>query len=108
MSIPKTEISGRKSLGDTLSLELLSKTRLSFRSIAKLKQFAATLAVGKDKRVSGRISGELLAAVKHRLGAASDTGTIEMALVNMVIADDFGTWLVDQAGRLDEDFDLGL
>ncbi len=86
----------------------LSKSRLSVNTIGRLRGVADTLARGKDKRVSGRISGALLATVKERLGVTSDTEAIEMALVNMAITDDFGTWLVDQAGRLDQAFELGV
>jgi hypothetical protein len=90
------------------ALRALAKSRLTDKSVGRLKEVGGALAAAKDKKVSGRISGELLATVKQRLGVTSDTEAIEMALVNMAITDDFGTWLVDQAGQLDQDFELEL
>lgn len=81
---------------------------LSVKSVGRLRAVGRTFGDTKDKRVSGRISAELLATVKHRLGVASDTEAIEMALANIVVTEDFGTWLVDQAGQLDQDFELEL
>lgn len=92
----------------TISLQTLAKSRLSGKSVSRLRMAGGIFGVSKDRKVSGRISGELLATVKNRLGVTSDTEAIEMALVNMAITDDFGTWLVDQSGQLDEDFELGL
>jgi hypothetical protein len=81
---------------------------LSAETVARLKVAGRAFGGRKDKRVSGRISGQLLAAAKQRLGVASDTETIELALVNMAFADDFGMWLTAQAGRLDADAALEL
>jgi hypothetical protein len=91
-----------------LTMRIPAPTPLSEKSIDRLRAVGRAFGEAKDKRVSGRISAELLAAAKHRLGATSDTEAIEMALANMVVTDDFGTWLVDQAGQLDQDFELGL
>lgn len=85
-----------------------TETPLTAETVKRLKAAGNTFGVRKDKRVSGRISGELLAAAKQRLGVVSDTETIELALVNMAFADDYGAWLVAQAGRLDTDFKLEL
>lgn len=91
-----------------LSLETLAQAPLTGVSLKKLRTVDSRLGLKKDRKVSGRISGALLAAVKHRLGVQSDTEAIELALVNMAIADDYGAWLVAQAGQLDEEFDLGV
>jgi len=85
-----------------------SEPPLTVETVKRLKAAGNAFGVRKDKRVSGRISGELLAAAKQRLGVASDTETIELALVNMALADDYGAWLITQAGRLDVDFKLEL
>ena len=85
-----------------------SEPPLAAETVKRLKAAGSAFGVRKDKRVSGRISGELLAAAKQRLGVASDTETIELALVNMALADDYGAWLIVQAGRLDTDFKLEL
>ncbi len=77
-------------------------------TVRRLKAAGQGFGARKDRKVSGRISGELLAVVKRRLGVSSDTEAIEMALVNMALTDDYGAWLVDQAGRLDPDFKLEL
>lgn len=90
-----------------LSLEALAQAPLTGVSLKKLRSVDRGLGLKKDRKVSGRISGALLAAVKHRLGVQSDTEAIELSLVNMAIADDYGAWLVAQAGQLDEDFQLG-
>ena len=81
---------------------------LTAETVKRLKAAGNSFGLRKDKRISGRISCELLAAAKQRLGVASDTETIELALVNMALADDYGAWLVAQAGRLDTDFRLEL
>lgn len=90
------------------ALRAVAGARLTGQSVSRLRAVVHAYGDLKDKRVSGRISGELLAAVKHHLGVTSDTEAIEIALANMAITDDFGTWLVDQAGQLDPDFELEL
>jgi hypothetical protein len=106
---PRKQISSIPSRNEDVALVQASgHTRLSPRSIGRLRAIGRTFGEVKDKRVSGRISAELLATVKHRLGGASDTEAIEMALANMVVTEDFGTWLIDQADQLDQDFELEL
>jgi hypothetical protein len=89
-------------------LESLGKTRMTDRALARLHSVRVELGSIKDKKVSGRISGDLLSAVKARLGVVSDTEAIEMALANMAVTDDFGSWLIDQGGALSADFKLEL
>ncbi len=86
----------------------LSRLRLTEGSVERLRGVRLAFGTAKDKKVSGRISGDLLGTVKQRLGVTSDTEAIEMALANMAITDDFGSWLVDQSGQLSEDFQLEL
>jgi len=105
----RKETSSKPALDDASAvLRAVAGVRLTGQSVSRLRAVGHALGAIKDKRVSGRISGELLAAVKHRLGVNSDTEAIEIALANMAITDDFGTWLVDQAGQLDPDFELEL
>ena len=81
---------------------------LSEQIVSELRQVGHTFGPGKNKRISGRVSEDLMAAVKNRLGVTSDTEAIEMALAGIVLADDFGIWLTDQSGALDEGFGLEL
>jgi len=84
----------------------LARNRLTDESVGRLRILRGTLAPTKDRKISARVSGDLLAAVKERLGGVSDAEAIEMALVTLAETDDFGSWMEANAGRLDEDFDL--
>ncbi len=95
-------------LGIQKRLKSLAKTRMTDKAVARLRSVRIALGATKDKKVSGRISGDLLGTVKARLGVTSDTEAIEMALANMAVTDDFGAWLVDQGGELSKDFKLEL
>ncbi len=107
MMTRKMEKADIKADGEEL-LKSLGKVRMTDKTVARLRDVRVELGSVKDKRVSGRISGNLLGTFKARLGVTSDTEAIEMALANMAITDDFGVWLVDQAGALSADFTLEL
>jgi hypothetical protein len=47
-------------------------------------------------------------AARRRTGLRSDSDLINAALAVIAVGDDFGAWLVRQAGRLPEDFELAL
>ena len=49
-----------------------------------------------------------MAAAKARTGISSDTELAEYALAAIALGDDYGEWLLSQAGRMDPSFDLGL
>jgi hypothetical protein len=64
---------------------------------------------GKKKHVlSARLDEALVTAAKARTGIKSDTALAEYALAAVALGDDYGEWLLSQAGRLDSSFDLGL
>ena len=64
---------------------------------------------GKKKHVlSARLDEALVAAAKARTGISSDTELAEYAPAAVALGDDYGEWLLSQAGRLDPSFDLGL
>jgi hypothetical protein len=48
----------------------------------------------------------LVSAARAQTGIVSDTEPAEVALVSLVLEDDFGAWLLEQGGRLDPDLDL--
>jgi len=60
----------------------------------------------KDTRVGGRVPHQLLDAAKARSGITSTTALLEYALAKVAIEDDFGQFLVSQAGTVDPDLDL--
>jgi hypothetical protein len=62
----------------------------------------------KDKTVSVRMEAALLAAAREITGIESDSELMRIALANLVAADEFGPWLLTQAGRLPPDFRLEL
>lgn len=76
-----------------------------------LRQAARTqrlLGGQKTRILSARLDEALVAAAKRRTGIKSDTELVEVALASLAVGDDFGEWLVAQAGRVDPDFDFGL
>ena len=62
----------------------------------------------KDKALSVRVESTLLAAAREVSGIESDSDLLRAALANLVASDDFGPWLVTQAGSLPADFELEL
>lgn len=62
----------------------------------------------KDKRLTGRISSELVEAAKKRAHVSSDTELIELALSRLALEDDFGARLVRRKGSLPRDLDLAI
>lgn len=62
----------------------------------------------KDKRLTGRISSELVEAAKKRAHVSSDTELIELALSRLALEDDFGAKLVRRKGSLPRDLDLAI
>ena len=70
---------------------------------------AQGLTGGKRKHVlSARLDEALVAAAKARTGIDSDTELAEFALASLAIGDDYGEWILSQAGRLGGDFELDL
>jgi hypothetical protein len=62
----------------------------------------------RTTRVSARVSPGLIKAAKKRSGIANDSDLVTAALAMVAASDEFGPWLVQQAGRLPDDFELAL
>ncbi len=62
----------------------------------------------KDKRLTGRVSSELLEAAKNRAHVSSDSELIELALSRLALEDDFGVRLLRRKGTLPRDLDLAI
>ena len=62
----------------------------------------------KEHLLSARLDEALVAAAKRRTGITSDTELAEYALATIALGDDYGEWLLSQAGRLDPSFELDL
>ena len=84
----------------------LMSARVKF-AFAELER-AGRLAGARSRKVSARIDPGLIEAAKRRTGLSSDSDLISAALAVIAAGDDFGSWLVQQAGRLPEDFELAL
>jgi hypothetical protein len=48
----------------------------------------------------------LVEQAKKKSGIQSDSKLIEAALANIVVADDYADWLLDQSGTVSGDLDL--
>lgn len=59
-----------------------------------------------SKKVSARLDPGLLEAARAKIGADNDTDLISAALAIAAGEDDYGAWLVAQAGVLPVDFEL--
>jgi hypothetical protein len=60
----------------------------------------------KEHLLSARLDEALVAAAKARTGIKSDTALAEYALATVALGDDYGEWLLSQAGQLDRTFEL--
>jgi hypothetical protein len=79
--------------------------------IRRIRELAAEKGLmGGPKRhvLNARLDQNLVAAAKARTGIASDTELAELALARLLVEDDFGEWLLAQAGRLDPDLEIDL
>lgn len=64
---------------------------------------------GKKKHLlSARLDEALVNAAKARTGIKSDTALAEFALASIALGDDYGEWLLAQAGKLDPSFELDI
>jgi len=97
---------GRKSLGGNPGGDALTNTRLRF-AFVELERSGA-LAGARSQKLSTRVDPGLIEAARRQTGLRSDSDLINAALAVIAAGDDFGAWLVGQAGRLPEDFELAL
>lgn len=67
---------------------------------------ASGLTAGKDSRISGRVSSELIERAKARTGLESDTELVEFALANVAVEDNFAHVFRELRGTVDPDLDL--
>ena len=77
------------------------------RSLAQRREIAEQrgLAGGsRSRRLSVRVEAPLLAEAKRVTGIDNDSELVRVALAALAVPDDYGQWLVEQAGRLDPDF----
>lgn len=56
--------------------------------------------------VRGRMPSLLVERAKKKTGIQSDSKLLEAALANIVVADDYGDWLLAQRGTVSKDLDL--
>jgi hypothetical protein len=96
----------RKPLAGGPAGDALMHTRLQF-AVAELERSGA-LAGARSQKLSTRVDPGLLEAARQRTGLRGDSDLINAALAVIAAGDDFGAWLVGQAGRLPEDFELAL
>jgi hypothetical protein len=85
----KPAVSGRR-LGDALSIA----------------EQQGLLSGGRTLIVRGRMPSLLVEQAKKKSGIQSDSKLIEAALANIVVADDYGDWLLAQRGTVSKDLDL--
>ena len=84
----------------------LTHERLRF-ALNELERSGA-LTGARSKKLSMRVDPGLMEAARRRTGLRGDADVINAALAVIAAGDDFGAWLVRQAGRLPEDFELAL
>lgn len=84
----------------------LTRERLTF-ALAELERLGV-LTGARSKKLSMRVDPGLMEAARRRTGLHGDADVINAALAVIAAGDDFGAWLVRQAGRLPEDFELAL
>jgi hypothetical protein len=60
----------------------------------------------RTRVMRGRMPEALVARAKARTGVKSDTELIELALVNLAVADDYPEWLLAQRASVNQDVDL--
>jgi hypothetical protein len=87
-------------------VDTLTNARLRF-AFAELER-SGTMAGARSLKLSMRVDPGLIEAARRRTGLHSDSDLINAALAVIAAGDDFGAWLVRQAGRLPEDFELAL
>jgi hypothetical protein len=86
---PKNAATSRR-LGDALSIA----------------QQQGLLSGGKTRTLRGRMPSQLVEQAKKKTGIQSDSKLIEAALANIVVADDYADWLLNQSGTVSKDLDL--
>jgi len=78
-----------------------------FRAVMKAAEELGLLG-GKDTRIGGRMSAQLIAQAKQRTGIEADTDLIEFALANIALKDDFAKTFRETRGTVDPTLKLGF
>ena len=86
---PKPSVNSRR-LGDVLSIA----------------EEQGLLRGGRTLTMRGRMPSLLVEQAKKKTGIQSDSKLIEAALANIVVADDYGEWLLARRGTVSKDLDL--
>lgn len=86
--------------------DFLIARRVEF-ALAELAR-SGSLAGARSLKLSARVDPGLIEAARRRSGLRNNSELINAALAVIAAGDDFGPWLVRQAGRLPEDFELAL
>jgi hypothetical protein len=64
------------------------------------------LSGGRTLTVRGRMPSLLVEQAKRKTGIESDSKLIEVALANLIVADEYADWLLAQRGTVSKDLDL--
>ena len=64
------------------------------------------LSGGRTVTVRGRMPSLLVEKAKKKTGIHSDSKLLEAALASIVVADDYGEWLLSRRGTVSKDIDL--
>jgi len=71
-----------------------------FHDVLMLAEREGLLRGGRTQVVRGRMPETLVSEAKKRTGIESDTDLIELALANIVVADDYAEWLLSRRGSV--------
>ncbi|EHP83643.1 hypothetical protein [Methylorubrum extorquens] len=98
----------KESLGKLPSEESRRKGGIKREQVVAVMALAQAsgLTAGKDSRISGRVSSELIERAKARTGLESDTELVEFALANLAVEDNFAQVFRELHGTVDPGLDL--
>ncbi len=82
----------------------LAKIRFALRALER----SGWLKGIRSARLSVRVDPGLVEEARRRTGLRKDADLVNAALAVIAASDNFGAWLVSQAGALDEDFELAV
>jgi hypothetical protein len=82
----------------------ITTARLTYAATALAQ--SGKLKGARSKKISVRVDPGLIDAARARTGIANDSDLVSAALAIVAGEDNFGSWLVAQAGRLPKDFEL--
>lgn len=71
-----------------------------------IAQQQGLLSGSKTRILRGRMPAQLVEQAKKKTGIQSDSKLIEAALANIVVADEYADWLINQSGTVSKDLDL--